>query len=132
MHLRSRVLRHSLQGRILRPANGSAIRRHFRAEGNVEGLPSGHHLLLVVEVAGLMWPKGEVQAIDGAWAAEVHEDGAPPDGRFALSLYMTSDRGYGDVAAWLERGRLTDDYPGLERIRDGVKLHSVRLRLQQL
>lgn len=131
MGLRSQLPGRKPGGRIRFPANGSAVPRLFRAEGTVENLPASKQLLLAVEVAGLMWPKAQVQTIDGAWSAEVHEDGAPPDGRSALSLYMTSTEGYGEVAAWLERGRLTGDYPGLGRSRDGIKLHSIRLRLKR-
>jgi hypothetical protein len=82
-----------------------------------------------VEVGGLMWPKGEVQVQDGSWSASVYEGGAPPQGRFILSLYLVGKRVYSQIAAWLERGQATGDYPGLGRIRDGLKLDSVRLRL---
>jgi hypothetical protein len=53
-----------------------------------------------------------------------------PNGRFALSLWLVSSRGYDEVAAWLEHGKRTGDYPGLGQIKDGVKLHSITLRLE--
>ena len=49
------------KGRIDRPGNRDLVPRRFRAEGTIDRLPAGQHLLLVVEVGRLMWPKGEVQ-----------------------------------------------------------------------
>jgi hypothetical protein len=118
------------QGRIQYPQNGDLVPRRFRAEGTVNNLPAGQHLLLVVEVGGLMWPKGKVQVKNTSWASEVHEEGAPPDGKFTLSLYWVSSKGYDEIAVWLERGKATGDYPGLGRIKDGIKLHSIKLRLE--
>jgi hypothetical protein len=119
------------KGRINHPGNHTSVPRLFRAEGTVEGLPAGQHLLLVVEVGGWMWPKGQVLVNNGSWASEVSEEGTPPNGDFTLSLYAVSDKGYDAIAAWLERGRLTGDYPGLAQIKGGIRLHSVRLRLSR-
>lgn len=119
------------KGRIDHPGNHALVPRLFRAEGKVESLPAGQHLLLVVEVGGWMWPKGKVRANHGSWTSEVYEGGTPSDGKFTLSLFLVSDIGYDEVAAWLERGKLTGDYPGLGQIRDGIRLHSVRLRLSR-
>jgi hypothetical protein len=118
------------QGRINYPKNRDLVPRLFRAEGTIDRLPAGQHLLLVVQVGGLTWPKGEVQVRDTAWTSEVYEGGSPPNENFTLSLYLVSDRGYVEIAAWLERGKLTGDYPGLARLRDGARLHSVRLHLE--
>jgi hypothetical protein len=117
------------KGRITLPRNRDLVPRRFRASGTIDRLPADQHLLLVVEVGGLLWPKGEVQVQDRSWMSEVYEGGAPPQGRFILSLYLVDDKGYDAIAVWLERGQATGDYPGLGRIRDGVKLDSVRLRL---
>jgi hypothetical protein len=118
------------KGRIDHPRNRDLVPRRFRAEGTIDGLPAGQHLLLVVEVGGLMWPKGKVRAKNGSWASEVYEGGTPPEGRFTLSLYLVSRKGYGEIAAWLERGKLTGRYPGLGQIKDGIKLHRITLRLK--
>jgi len=120
------------RGRIDQPRNRDLVSRRFRAEGIIDSLPVGQHLLLVVEVGGLMWPKGKVRVNDTSWTSEVHEGGTPPDGDFALSLYLVSSMGYGEIAAWLEHGRLTGHYPGLGQIKDGIKLHSIRLRLKSM
>jgi hypothetical protein len=93
-------------------------------------LPAGQHLLLAVEVSGLKWPKGEVAVKNTSWDAEVFEGGTPPNRDFTLSLYAVSSEGYDEISAWLERGKATGDYPGLSRIKDGVKLDSIRLRLE--
>jgi hypothetical protein len=87
-------------------------------------------LFLVVQVGGLTWPKSEVQVNDTTWTSQVHEGGAPPNGRFTLALYLVSDKGYNEITAWLEHGKLTGDYPGLGRVKGGVRLHSVGLRLE--
>jgi hypothetical protein len=130
MNPRAVVLNRNPQGRIHHPRNRDLVSRRFRAEGTIDSLPVGQHLLLVVEVGGLMWPKGKVRVNDTSWASEVHEGGTPPDGNFTLSLCLVSSTGYGEIAAWLEHGRLTGHYPGLGRIKDGIKLHSIRLRLK--
>jgi hypothetical protein len=118
------------KGRINYPKNRDLVPRLFQVEGTIDRLPAGQHLLLVVQVGGLMWSKGEVQVRNTSWTSEVYEGGSPPNGDFTLSLYMVSDKGYDEIATWLERGKLTGDYPGLGQIQDGVRLHSVRLRLE--
>jgi hypothetical protein len=118
------------KGRINYSGNHDLVPRLFRAEGTIDHLPAGQHLLLVVQVGGLMWPKGEAQVRNTSWTAKVYEGGSPPNGVFTLSLYLVSDKGYDEIATCLERGKLTGDYPGLEQIKDGVRLHSVKLRLE--
>jgi hypothetical protein len=118
------------RGRINYPKNGDRVPRLFRAEGTIDSLPAGQHLLLVVQIGGLMWPKGEVQVNHTSWTSEVYEGGTPPNGDFTLALYLVRDKGYDEIAAWLERGNLTGDYPGLGHIKDGIKLHSIKLRLE--
>ena len=118
------------QGRINQPRNRDWVSRLFRTEGTIDRLPAGQHLLLVVEVGELMWPKGQVQVNETSWTSEVYEGGTPPNGRFKLSLYSVSDKGYDEIAVWLERGKLTGHYPGLGQIKDGVRLHSIKLRLE--
>jgi hypothetical protein len=87
-------------------------------------------LVLAVEIGGLLWPKGKVQVNGRYWASEVYEGGSPSNGKFTLSLYLVSDRSYGEITTWLERGRRTADYPGLGPIQDAARLHSVTLRLE--
>lgn len=118
------------RGRIDYPRNHGVVPRLFRVEGTVDNLPAGQKLLLAVEIGGLLWPKGQVRVTGGSWVSEVHEGGSPPNGKFALSLYLVGDRGYGEIATWLEHGRRTGDYPGLGRIGDATRLHSVKLRLE--
>ena len=120
----------SPRGKITYPRNRDSVPRLFRAEGIANSVPAGNQLLLVVQVGGLKWPKGQVEVTDASWISQVHEGGHPSDGRFALSLWMVSSRGYDEIVAWLEQGRRTGDYPGLWQIKDGVKLHSVKLRLE--
>lgn len=118
------------KGRIRYPGDRDVVPRRFRASGTIDRFPAGQHLLLVVHVGGLMWPKGNVQVDNTSWISEVYEGGDPPDGRFTLSLYLVSGKGHDEIAAWLEHGKLTGHYPGLGHIKDGVRLHSVRLRLK--
>jgi hypothetical protein len=122
-------LNRNLQGRINHPRNRSLVPRLFRTEGTIDGLSAGQHVLVVVEVGGLVWPKGKVQVKNTSWVCDVHEGGTPPDGKFTLSLYAVSRKGYDEIAAWLERGKATGDYPGLRRIKEGIKLHSIKVRL---
>lgn len=118
------------KGRITQPSNGDVVPRRFRAEGTVKRLSDDQSLLLVVQVGGLMWPKGDVPVAEGTWSTEVYEEGSPPNGRFHLTLYRVGARGYDEVVAWLEQGQLTKRYPGLRRIEGGVRLHSVKLRIE--
>ena len=117
------------QGKIDIPGDNTSISRHFVVEGTVADLPASQYLFLVVEIDGLMWPKGEAQVKNSAWTCEVHESGSPSDGRFTLSLFLVGGRGYNDINAWLERGKMTGDYPGLVTLKDARRLDSIRLRL---
>ena len=119
-----------LQGKITVPANRAWVQRLFQAKGTIDTLPTGQHLVIAVQVAGLIWPKALVRVDNGSWTCQVHEGGDPPNGRFALSLWIVSSRGQDEIVNWLERGRRTGDYPGLWRITDGAKLHSITLRLE--
>ena len=118
------------QGRITYPRNRGSVPRLFRAEGTIDDTPAGQHLVVAVEVAGLIWPKALVPADSGSWTCQVHEGGNPPSGRFALSLWLTGSQGYDEITAWLETGTRTGHYPGLWQIKVGVKLHSITLRLE--
>jgi hypothetical protein len=117
------------QGKINLPGEDALVSRHFLAEGIVNNLPAGQHLFLVVEIDGQMWPKGEARVTNSSWACEVHEGGNPPGGRFSLSLFVVGDRGYVDINAWLEHGKMTGSYPGLINLEDSRRLSSLRLRL---
>ncbi len=117
------------QGTITTPPNNALVPRRFHAEGSVNNLSAGQHLFLVVEIDGLMWPKGKVQWQDTSWTGEVLEGGDPPEGRFTLSLFAVGGKGFEAVTAWLKRGEATDSYPGLVNIDESIRLHSVRLRL---
>lgn len=118
------------QGRISIPKDRDSVPRLFQAEGTFDALPAGQYLVVAVQVAGLIWPKALVQADSGSWTCQVHEGGDPPNGRFALSLWLVGSQGQDEITAWLERGENTGHYPGLHQIRDGIKLHSISLRLK--
>jgi hypothetical protein len=130
MNQRFGFLNRNSKGRILYPRNRDLTPRRFQAEGTVDSMPAGQHLLLVVEVGGLLWPKSKVQVDGTSWSAEVYEGGTPPNGNFTLSLYMVSSQGYDEISAWLERGKSTGSYPGLVHIKNGIKLDSINLRLE--
>jgi hypothetical protein len=118
------------QGRITYPKDRGSVPRLFRVEGTIDTMPAGQFLVVAVHVAGLIWPKGRVQADNGSWNCQVHEGGDPPNGNFALALWLVGRQGYDEIAAWLERGENIGHYPGLHQIRDGIKLHSITLRLK--
>lgn len=120
----------TLQGRITVPVNRASVPRLFQAEGTIDALPAGQYLVVAVQVAGLIWPKALIQADNGSWTCQVHEAGDPPNGRFALSLWLVGSQGYDEITAWLERGQNSGHYPGLYPIKDGSKLHSITLRLK--
>jgi hypothetical protein len=103
------VFNRNPKGRIKYPRNRDWVSGHFRAEGSIDRLPAGRHLILAVGVGGLIWPKGEVQIDNTSWAFEVYEGGTPPGGRFKLSLFLVGSKGYDAVTAWLDHGRLTGE-----------------------
>jgi hypothetical protein len=117
------------QAKINLPEANSVVSRNFLAEGTVPDLSAGQYLFLVVEVNGLMWPKGEAKVQNTTWTCKVHEGGNPPGGRFTLSLFVVGDKGLESVNAWLEHGKLTGDFPGLVNLKDSTRLSSIRLRL---
>jgi hypothetical protein len=117
-------------GRITRPSQHSSVPRLFQAQGSIEGLPPGRFLFLVVIVEGLLWPKSDVRLDGASWTAEVHEEGSPPGGNFSLSLYSVGRIGHDEIRAWLDRGQSTGHYPGLRQIKDGARLHTIKLKLQ--
>ena len=75
------------KGRINYPENRHLTPRLFRAKGTIDSLPAGQRVVLVVQVSGLLWPKGEVKVNGASWTSEVHEGGMPPGGNFTLSLF---------------------------------------------
>ena len=76
-----------------------------------------------------MWPKAEVRPAGTSWTAEIREGGALPNGEFTLSLYSVGGKGYDELTGWLDQGDSTGHYPGLRRIKDSVRLHSIELKL---
>jgi hypothetical protein len=118
------------QGRIMVPMKRASVPRLFQAQGTIAALPARQHLVVAVEVAGLIWPKALVQVDNGLWSCQVHENGDPPSGRFVLSLWLVGRQGQDEITAWLERGESSGHFPGLHQIRDGIKLHSISLRLK--
>jgi hypothetical protein len=124
------VFKRAPRGKITKPKNRSSVPRLFQVGGVIERLPAEQSLFLVVQVGGLMWPKTEVQPAGASWSAEIHEGGWPPNGEFALSLYLVGQEGYVEITDWLARGDSTGHYPGMRRIKDSVRLHSTHLKLQ--
>lgn len=122
--------KHNPKGRIKSPKSRSAVSRHFQVEGTVNNMTADQHLILAIRVDGLLWPKGEVQMNGSIWKSEVHENGNPPRGKFTLELYRVENNGYDEIITWLARGEQTGHYPGLRKINNGVKLHSIKLRLK--
>ena len=120
----------TLRGKINRPKNRSSVARLFQVTGTIDNLAARQHLFLVVQVDGLLWPKVEVRVDGTSWTAEVHEAGTPSDGRFSLSLYLVGRKGHDEITDWLDGGESTGDYPGLRRIEDSTKLHSIRVQLE--
>ena len=119
------------QGKINFPRNGDLVSRLFRARGAVDGLPSGWHLYLAVEIGDLIWPKEPEVIIEGtSWSGEVCEGGSPPNGRFSLSLYAVNQEGHRRIMKWLENGRRTGHYPGLREIEGSRRLHQINLQLE--
>lgn len=121
----------SCSGIIRRPADGSSVDRHILAEGNIKSLPKSTWLWLVVEIGELKWPKEPGVFVSGnAWTGEAVEGGKPPEGRFILSLYVVGKAGHEKIKAWIEKGRLSGNYPGFTVIDDSRQLDSANLRLR--
>lgn len=87
-------------------------------------------LLLAVEVDGLIWPKEPLALAQNGWSLYIAEGGNPPDGKFVLSAWHAPETAEEVIENWLQTGRLTGDFPGLEELPNATRLDSVELRLR--
>ena len=120
-------------GEILRPVDDENVGRSFQVSGELSGIPEGGHIWLAVEVNNTLWPKEpEISASDRRFSKQIIEGGSYPDGVFTLSLLLVSSEGQAAIEEWLENGRNTGEYPGLEDIPGSARLDVVDgLRLEE-
>lgn len=87
---------------------------------------------LAVETGGLIWPKEASVLPDevGRWSAVIREEGSPD--MFSVSIWAVSPQGDRRIRDWLDRGRRTDDYPGLSSLPGARRIAQVNgLRLAE-
>jgi len=123
-----------IEGGFHSPKDQDAVRRAIECSGWVRpALRADHHLWLAVEIGDFMWPKeGEIiVAGDGTWEAVAFEGGNPPDGRFSLSLYATTSEAAVRIQQWINRGKMSDSYPGIRDLPGCRRIAGVNLRLRQ-
>jgi hypothetical protein len=109
------ALADAFKATIAEPAAGSQVISPIRLKGKVTGeLPQGHELWFVVRKGSLMWPKDPAVFVVGEdWSATVNEG---TRGEFSLVLFLVGKDGQEQIKRWIEAGRATGHFPGLEKI----------------
>lgn len=117
-------------GKIFRPKEGETVARGFDVSGTLENIPADHQVWLAVKIGNLLWPKEPmILSSDRRWSIRVVEGGSP--GVFSISLLLVSKKGQKVIKNWLENGRRTGNYPGMDKIAGSSCLDIVEnLRLQ--
>lgn len=111
-----------VRGEISEPSPNHGVDDVISCSGWAEGIGSGLHLWLAVEISGRIWPKeGEIHLDnDGYWGKVILEEGAVDI--FSLSLFAANNRANKKIRKWLDKSDQTGDYselrrfPGLRRI----------------
>lgn len=109
-------------GTITFPKDGSPVARSFTSEGTLGNIADDHHVWLVVESGGLLFPKEPEIASRPHWIMQSFESDVPQGGRFSLVLLSAGGVGERQIRAWLIHGERTGSYPGLDRIKDSETL----------
>ena len=130
---KARKLLEKTQGKINKPTTGQSVPCAITCEGeasagNAEGEIT---FFLAIETTGLIWPKDAMVIPDdsGHWAATICQEGYP--GTLSVSLWAASPQGAKEVQAWFDRGRATNDYPGLSMLSGARRVAAVSgLKLQ--
>jgi hypothetical protein len=64
---------------------------------------------------------------DGRWKKIVHEDGNPPNGKFAIAIYATNEDGHNNILSWIEETRRTGYFYGLSDVNGVRKIETIEL-----
>ncbi|HRJ33489.1 MAG TPA: toll/interleukin-1 receptor domain-containing protein [Fimbriimonadaceae bacterium] len=79
------------------------------------------------EVGGLAWPKTEVDVSGGYGSGTTVEGGTPPHGAMVLSAVLLNPQAAETVNAWMESGRASNHWPGLNSIKGAIRVGSVKV-----
>ncbi len=100
---------------IQQPKSSETVGRTFVVSGDLGEMPEGYHVWLGIEIGALLWPKEpEIPIGDRHFSVKIVEGGNPPGGRFSLTLFQVSSEGQKRIADWVDTGRRTGDWPGLD------------------
>lgn len=103
-------------GVIQQPKSGETVERIFIVMGSLRDMSQGYHVWLGFQIDTLIWPKEpEIPATDRRFSVKILEGGNPPEGSFSLTLFQVSPEGQKRIAHWLDTGRKTGHWPGLDR-----------------
>ena len=112
------------------PGEGEAVPRTFHTTGRCGSLPAGSHLILVVQTGRVVSPKMPPVDISGEnWAGTCKEYGAPSGGAFTLCVFIVSEDGLQEIAAWHAQGKATGKYPPFRAVPGGALLAKIKLRV---
>jgi hypothetical protein len=114
-----------VKGDIKEPSPNQAVEDTFLCTGWANGLESGLHLWLAVEINGRIWPKeGEVYVEDDdSWNKTVFEEGAID--QFSLSLFAVNAEGDKHIRDWFKTCDRTGSYSELRRTSGMIRLARV-------
>jgi hypothetical protein len=102
-------------GSIQHPSAGETVGRSFIVSGELGEIPKDYHIWIGIEIGALLWPKEpEVSRNDRRFSIKIVEGGNPPNGRFSLTLFQVFQEGHQNIANWIETGRNTGEWPGLD------------------
>lgn len=110
----------SARGSLETPKAGASVGRAIQVSGNVDGVPLGDRVFIVVQRGRELWPKEpELDPSKRSFSVHVMESGEHAPYDFDLLLVHVSPAGGTAIDEWLARGRAGHGYPGLAGV-DGL------------
>jgi hypothetical protein len=83
-----------------------------------------------VQTGRVLSPKIPPVEVNGTnWAGICNEYGVPAGGAFTLCLFIVSEEGFKEIAAWHAQGKATGSYPPFRAVPGGALLAQSKLRV---
>jgi hypothetical protein len=106
-----------LEGTIDQPIDNQVVGGVFTCSGSINGYGEGVFLWLAVATDGKIWPKERPIPVveDGPWEIEVKDICLKgPTEKFSLALYAADEQADRRIKKWIDHGRRTGNYPGIQ------------------
>jgi len=112
------------------PQPGQTVPRTFEAVGRCSPLPDGRRLVLAVQTGRVLSPKMPPVEVNGTnWLGICNEYGVSAGSAFTLCVYIVSEEGFKEIAAWHAQGKATGSYPPFRAVPGGALLAQCKLRV---